>query len=816
MSIKSFNELPYITIIEAPYGYGKTTYINKILEFNKYDNLFLTGKNNNLEIKIVNNFLRQETKKILIIDNLDLFNNKNEILFLLEKYLFKEEKDLRILISSNKKLNLAIENLPENSLFLDIDFFKLKETDFTNILKNYKLKIEETDIIFFNYVDGWILAINLYLKLKLNRISKKIFDSTLEKSINSLLNKDINYENKDIFFINQLPNIFKPYIQNIFIDNEKYWEKLSIDSKNILDSLILLERAKKISLSKKENILNFITREIYYLFILSEYHKIDILIEEGDKYIHSSTLDEKLYFLYHKANYYRFLCQHDKVFEIVNEIIDVNSNNKKILKLQNKAYVLLGLTYYQKGEYNKTRENYKRAILLAEKSFDFELTNEIKIMLSFLDIFEGKDSNLDINEIEVIINNSKEKNQPLMLLNFAFCLILGEKLDITKGLEIINKTKNLANNLEHKYLLPLIYDIEARIYRYSKQHEKALDCHNKALSLIKKDSFDFFQANLNYVLTLIKTDKHKGESILNNLIIETKAKGLFGITRQIETVLQDFYSNKNNDNYNYITNDKLSKEIDLPAITINTFGKFEVSISDNEINDWKRKKTKKLLAYLITNQKGIHRESLAENLFSSENTENTLKNLDVNIHSLKKALEPERKQKGSSFILFRDSCYSFNWNYPYKFDFIDFEKAYLNWEKEKKEDKKINLATQIINIYKGDFLSEIDFSDDWEDQREYFFKKFLDVAIWLTNIYLDNLNYDKTEEILNKIIKFDKVNETAYILIMEMSEQKKDFELLNKTFEKAEFNFKKEFNSHPTDEIKNTFNKIYSKFNLKI
>lgn len=593
------------------------------------------------------------------------------------------------------------------------------------------------------------------------------------------------------------------------INNDRYWEYCALKADNINDALVFIERAEKIAkANNSDNLLNILTRKIHFLALLARYNDIDTLIEEAEKNYQASNIISKVAFLYQKANRLRFLCQHEKVLEIVSNILAFNSSDRKVLFLQNKTYVLAGLTYYQSGDYDKTRENYHRGLLLAEKSFDDSLALEIKIMLSFLDAFEGKiaEYNITIEDIEKV----PEKKQTVMLLNLAFYWILGDNLNIEKGLELINKTRYIAQKLRYDFLIPLIYDIEARIYRYSKEYEKALFFHEEVLKTIPDNSFDFLQAKLNQALTLLRLNrKEEAYNSFEFLINKAQSTNSSGMIRQLEAI-------ENKNQTEVVTNQQNEvKSKDIQKIKITTFGKFEVRIGETVITEWKRKKTKNLLAYLITNPRGIHRESLAEMLFPSDLIDNPLKNLDVHIHSLRKILEPNRKTKESSFIIFRDSCYQFNWDYPYEIDFVTFSDLYNNLTKQGLKDNNLDMVTNFLSIYQGQFLEEIDFADDWFEQREEFFSKFIDISYQLSDFMIKKQAYEHFEGIVNNIIKYDKTNEKAYLKLFEIAEKKNDLTLLKNAYQRAVLNFKKIYNSELPNDLILSYNQINNKINTK-
>lgn len=825
----NFPDSAQLIIIEAPSGYGKTFYIENVLpenqkkikispfnSFNFFESLKSQCLENDLQYPLTEDYYQwyeswKNTEKfIFILDDFHILKNNQQINHFIQYILKNNPKNIQIVITSREKINLDFQDYfaTGKAVYIDRDKLKFSFKDFEKLLLSVNLKAISEDKDFYNYCDGWNKAILLYLQLRKSEIPQEFFQQLIESSVKDIFFVDNKFSIGCFlfFFHAKISKLFNDIALKVLQDKSEYWYFISKD-KNLRpeEKQVYLERALGIAFSDRNifNTLNYSTRLAHQYSLSADFIKLDATLNSTEMIIEKGRNVDKIAWLYMKANRLRQQCLHEEAKILLYRLFNVFTNDESGFNLQTKANVLMGLTEYQLGNYQETREYYNKALLLAKGENNNSLNLEITIMLAFLDRWEGKVSSILPKNVIQQIEEQPLPSQPIMFLNLAFYWLLGEDVDIELTSSIIEKIKAISKQLKYKFLIPLIADVEARIMRFKREYDKAIECHNIVLSHLEKDSFEYLHGYLNFALTLLRQGKKEdAKNILNHLLEQAKDKGTKGIEREIKVLLQEITPNSAL-NMPFLTTIKRDDE---NTISIKMFGGFQVKIGERMIAKWARKKARHLLIHLLLNPRGIHRETLAELIFSSEELDNPLQNLDVNIHNLRKVLEPDRKTKESSFILFQDSCYIFNWSHSHTFDLVDFENLYKEWQKEKDEKTKISISEAIINIYDGLFLPEIDFADNWYEEREDLQRKAHNIFNFIIPILIKNRD-ERAEYFVSKMINTDNLNENAYLYMFEVSKNKKDKELLKTTYNKALKIFKKELDDTPSDEFIATYKK---------
>lgn len=829
--------IPYITLIEAPFGYGKSFTVNKYIKqynilrvhyihnedlfFNSLINSFNTNK---FDCPISEQFIdwykffnNLKYELILVIDDIDEIKDNNAIKFI-NFFIKNQSKNVFFILSSSIKLNL-LENIQllSNCLYMDSKALILLEKDFKSLFTNNKLNLNKNDIDFFYKSKGWAILIELYLQYKKNNINQNELNKYIELSCENLLKDINNFFSSDSEELLKSRLIDKKNLSNIIFDylskqNKsyfEYWLYIAINkSENVEKSIVYLQRAIKVCLkqNKVSKILEIYNRLINFYTINSDYKSVDLTLNECDKYLKISNEKEICVYLYLKANRLRQLQKYNESIKLLEEIINKISDNELILKFQTKAYVLYGLIEYQIGDYSKTREYYQKALYLSMGEQNFILKTEIDIMLAFLDAWEGKNTGLLDEKVIDLIETFPLKDQPMIWLNLAFYWILGEKIDIDFVDLILNKIEEINKTLNFNFLNPLIADIKARLLRFKGDYDTAFYYHKLALNSLEKDSFEYSHAELNMSLSLIKIGNLKDAQVLINSVYNDSIKNKsLGLAKEAEILMNQILPNKNKilnnifvKNSDNLKNNNINFESDR-KIRFELFGAFNTYLNEDIIK-WSRKKCKNLIIQLLFNNKGIHREYLAEILFPDD--DNSLKNLDVHIHSIRKIFDKD-KNKDNSIIIFQNSSYFFNKNIIYTSDITDFDYNYNLWLKEDNSDKKNNISKNILDLYKGDLLPEIDFAEYYLAERVDYRKKIINVLKYMLNLK-ENIDF-----LCTKLIEIDPYTQDNFYLVMSLIFHDKK---LLKTIYKKYLNIaKNDLNIEPSVEIVELYNKLLIK-----
>lgn len=828
---------PYITLLEAPSGYGKTYNLNKIsfrfkaLKVNYIhqnqefiNSLIISFHTNKMDCPLSTQltdwykyFKNLKHQIVIVIDDFDLINDKFATEFI-NFFVINQCPNIHFIISSSIKLNLSKPvNLLTNCCYLNTEQLAFNEISFKELWSENKLKITKADIEFLFHCKGWNLAIVNYLRCKKNQIDKNELNRMTEQSIEYLF-KDIDniFSDKNAELLksrfidkkNWSDLVFNYFAQK-YKNSFEYWLFISLNKSNDIEKTITyLHRALKICESQKKSneILQIYNRLINFYTINSDYENVDLIIQEAEKFVEVSNISEVSVYMYLKANRMRQLTKYKDGIELLEKLISLKSEKATVLKFQTKAYILLGLIEYQIGNYTKTKEAYQKAIYLTEGENNFVLKTEISIMLTFLNAWEGKDNELLPENIINVIESFELKDQPMMWLNLAFYWILGEKIDIEIVELIINKIENINEILKYNFLIPLIADIKARLMRFKGEYDSAFYYHKLALNNLSTESFEYIHAYLNMGLSLLKTGKIKeAESVFKEVYEKSQKSNSLGLAKEAEILLRqidpEFMLIKSNDNSNQIS---FVEEENNNSIGIEFFGGFNVNI-DNKNIKWTRKKAKNLLINLILSPKGIHRETLAEILFPDD--DNPLKNLDVHIHLIRKIFDinnSNKKDKENSIIVFQNSCYFLNKNFKFYSDLKSFELIYSDWSESENIQNKLLLSKKLIEIYKGEFLPEIDFSEQWLSEREYYRKKIINVLKFAINNNIENIEY-----FAEKLLLIDPFETDNYILYMKSISPNKI--LLKNIYKRYSDMMFKELALEPDSSLNNLYEELLKK-----
>lgn len=831
--------LPYITLVQAPGGYGKTYFINNLIESNQDQDYitinyihqkdgFINCLIMSFGLKNINppissqlidwyKFFSNLNKKLLIvIENIELVKDK-EVFDFIDFFITNNPKNIYFIFSSAKKLNITQKVISKSFKLIEKEDLVFNINSMKKLWQKNDLELTQKDNDFFRLSNGWNQAIILYLQYSKNEISENKFDFLIKEAIFSLFS---DLDIKRIFSDEINPQLKTNFLEKekwsqMIIDfmseknknNYEYWNYLARqDNTEVNQAILYLERALSIVTSinnpLKQNNYSLATQDIYNRLIYSysinsDYNQVDQIFSKTEKYTEEYNKVNSAIYYYMKANRLRQKSLYKEAFDYLKTVLDIESSDNNVLKFQTKSYVLKGLIYYQVGEYQKTREYYQKAIYLAKAEKNYTLEIEITIMLAFLNVWEGKNIDILPPNIKEIIASFPIKEQPLMWLNLAFYWILGENISIDSVELILNKIKIINDRLKYNFLIPLIADIEARMLRYKGDYESAFYHHKIAINNLSHDSFEYIHAKLNMSLTLIKTLNIESAKIeLNEVYNLARESGSLGLLKEAEILLKQtdnsFKIEKVNSGSNEIFNNQ-------NYIQIDSFGGFTVKVNGQDNIKWSRKKAKNLFIYLLFNPRGIHRETLAETLFPDDMQ--PLKNLDVHIHFIRKIFDWS-KDRENSIIIFRNSCYFLNKSFNYVFDIDSFNSNYMKWLKTNDTKLKILLSEQIISLYKGEFLPEIDFADEWQSERENYRKKIIEVIKYL----LKNYDNDKNNEIFEKLIYIDPLTEENYIEYMRFSVKNKA--LLKIIYKRYIKTMKNQLSLDPAITVTNLYNDL--------
>lgn len=692
--------------------------------------------------------------------------------------------------SIKNKLDIIIKN----NLFIS----KIEEyTDayqyhpiFQNFLQQLlKQKFSQTQIdnIYLKLGEYWsnsqpYISINYYIEAhnlkKAEETLKSVSDDLLKNSrwdiLQNLLDKfDIFYKNNSI-----LLNLLQGEVCRGLGDYDK----------------ALTHYQRSLELNKSENNNFYYGRTYSYLSALwgsrgdNEQHKIYAqqalqFLPENDYF--------GLAFTYNSLGlYYLMMNDSDNAFFYYNKAL---LNYQKINDRVGQSKVLnnQGLAYTKFGLLDKAIFTYKESIKQAKLSNRYAypmIYNNLAIIYCYLGKF-SESWDMASTGLKLAQELRSKRDEIYLLWTLGFINInLGE---FHKSKEYFNRSYEEAISLQDKISQAYALNGLSELARLEGKINRAYELIQQAINLRGLPLTD--PGMLDYLISLgliqlEKQDYQNAEKTLLN-IHKTLEKldyryrlcqvslYLTKLYRRInkETEYKQYYEQARilaeSNNYEYLFKKETTEfegtiEVKTipPIIKIKCFGDFEVTIGDRQIKtkEWKGYKTKLIFAYLLQHKKGATKEKLEEIIYGDIDVSRTA--ILVIITRLRRVLEPEiTKQGNSKFILFQNSKYLFNRGLNYWIDTEEFEYL-INQLKENnlEESRKINYLHKIIDLYKGDYLSE--FSGEYwcQIQSEHYKQQVLECYINLMDYYYKNKKYKKVISISDKNLKIDNCYEIAY------------------------------------------------------
>lgn len=252
----------------------------------------------------------------------------------------------------------------------------------------------------------------------------------------------------------------------------------------------------------------------------------------------------------------------------------------------------------------------------------------------------------------------------------------------------------------------------------------------------------------------------------------------------------------------------------LPEVSIITLGQFSVYINKQPIADnvWDGNKPKLLLKSIIChNTKEVSKEMIIDDIWPESSLKAGEKNFKVNLHRLRKALEPNvNKQVGYSYVTMDTGRISLH---PELVTVdIDTFNTLVQHGYEKLARDEVALAIsffeQAVTIYKGDFLAEEPY-EAWIDlKRDALRTNYIEILMTLARIYEEQEQSFQAAEYLKKAIQADHLYEEAYQNLMIVYADGGMITAAISLYEKWQQIAISELGVEPDSETRNIYNKI--------
>jgi LuxR family maltose regulon positive regulatory protein len=252
----------------------------------------------------------------------------------------------------------------------------------------------------------------------------------------------------------------------------------------------------------------------------------------------------------------------------------------------------------------------------------------------------------------------------------------------------------------------------------------------------------------------------------------------------------------------------------LPRLRLQTLGRFRLWRGDLlvEEKEWEGHQPQLLFKAIIAHGgQGISKDVLMEVLWPEADPLMTEKTFKVNLHRLRKVLEPTMdKTFGSSYVHLKANLVSLDPELC-QVDVDEFLSLYKKGEqREDQGDIKtaIGFYKNALELYGGDFLAEELYHSWVEEKRQQLRGKFLDLLHHLAKLYEGRGSMLKAIDCYNKAIEADMLAEPAYRSLMLLYAQRGMHNAALRAYQNCKQSLKEVLNVEPEEATTAIYRKI--------
>jgi ATP/maltotriose-dependent transcriptional regulator MalT len=253
---------------------------------------------------------------------------------------------------------------------------------------------------------------------------------------------------------------------------------------------------------------------------------------------------------------------------------------------------------------------------------------------------------------------------------------------------------------------------------------------------------------------------------------------------------------------------------DLPHLRLQTLGGFRLWRGEAlvEEKEWEGHQPQLLLKAIVAHgPQGVPKDVLMEDLWPEASPHLSEKNFKVNLHRLRKTLEPvPDKTLGFSYVHLKASLVSLD---PELCQVDAYQFISLCQQGEKAEQAgdfkgAIALYRQAVDLYEGDFFSEELYHPWVETKREELRERLLAVLYRLAKLYEDRGSLVKATDCYVKIVQTDPLAEAACRRLMQLYAQRGLRNAALRVYEECRKSLQEMLNTEPEEVTTAVYRKV--------
>ncbi|QSO50665.1 hypothetical protein JZ785_17380 [Alicyclobacillus curvatus] len=206
------------------------------------------------------------------------------------------------------------------------------------------------------------------------------------------------------------------------------------------------------------------------------------------------------------------------------------------------------------------------------------------------------------------------------------------------------------------------------------------------------------------------------------------------------------------------------------TLRVQVLGKLCVWRGFREVSrkDWVREKARQLFLFLLTRRgQLLHRDEICEQLWGDVDPDTAERDFKVALNAMASVLEPDRGRGPSVFIVRQGGMYGFTEGPIVSVDAELFETRILEAETTVDEEHRLWLYASALNLYQGDYLTEVRYEPWCEAERDRLRMLFVKTCVSYAQLCQKKQQYEAAVSACNRALESEPTWEDAYVCLMQ-------------------------------------------------
>jgi two-component SAPR family response regulator len=231
-----------------------------------------------------------------------------------------------------------------------------------------------------------------------------------------------------------------------------------------------------------------------------------------------------------------------------------------------------------------------------------------------------------------------------------------------------------------------------------------------------------------------------------------------------------------------------------PRMLIQSFGKTQVSLRNKLVSskDWQTQASKDLFFLLLANPNGMTKDQVGLDFWPEATSEELKLRFKNTLYRLRRAV-------GRQTILLEEDYYLFNRSLDYEYDVEKFTSSIELSRSCKTKQEKIKLLISAVDVYKGEYLPEIE--GIWAiAPRMRYHQMYLESLLQLGRIQFEEKEYQAALNYCAQALSDDACQEEAHRLIMRIHAAMGNRVEITRQYERCCLALQEEINASPSSQ----------------